>query len=67
MCFVYRNQFLFFLFHTGVMTLALVLAARENDPSNYDDGVDIFRGICETVFICCILYSLVVEGYQLRK
>ena len=49
------------------MTLALILAAQENDPSNYDDGVDIFRGICEAVLICCILYNVIVETYQLKK
>ncbi|XP_065884791.1 transient receptor potential cation channel subfamily A member 1-like isoform X2 [Dysidea avara] len=65
--FRFLNQFLFFLFHTGVMTLALILAARENDPSNYDDGVDIFRGICEAVLICCILYNVIVEIYQIKK
>ena len=64
---VHRNQFLFFLFQTIVKTLALILAARKIDPSNYDTGVDIFRGLCEAVLICCILYNVVVEVSQFKR
>ena len=49
------------------MTVALVLAARETDPSNYDDGVDILRGMFEIAFISCMLYNVIVEVSQLKR
>ena len=49
------------------MTSALVLAARKTDPRKYDEGVDIFRGICEAVLVLCILYNVLVELYQFKR
>jgi len=63
----YRIQFIFFLFHSTVMTLALVLAARKQDPRDYDEGIDIFRGICEALFLLVTLYTMLIECYQFKK
>ena len=49
------------------MTLALVLAARKADPREYDEGVDIFRGICEALLLLCITYNVFVEVYQFKR
>ena len=46
------------------MTSALVLAAKKTNPRDYDEGVDIFRGICEALFMLCIMYNVCVELYQ---
>ena len=62
-----RIQFIFFLVHSIVLTLALVLAARKQDPRDYDEGVDVFRGICEAFLLIFTLYNLLVELNQLRK
>ena len=49
------------------MTTALVLAAREMDPREYDEGVDIVRGICEALFFLCIMYNVLRELYQFKR
>ena len=49
------------------MTSAFVLAARKTDPREYDEGVDIFRGICEAILVLCITYNVFVEVYQLKR
>ena len=49
------------------MTLALVLAARKADPFKYDEGVDIFRGICEVLLFLSISYNVLVEVYQFKR
>ena len=49
------------------MTLALILAARKQDPRDYDGGIDIFRGICESFLLIFTLYNFVTEVYQLKK
>ena len=67
MCFYYRSQFIFYIFHTAIMTLALILAARKSDPREYDEGVDILRGICEVLLFLCIMYNVFVETYQLKR
>ena len=67
LCIPCRFQFIFFLVHCLVLTLALVLAARKQDPRNYDEGVDIFRGMCEGFLIIFTLYTLVIEIYQWQK
>ena len=64
---LYRNQFAFFLAHTAIMTLALVLAARKPDPLDYNEGIDIFRGMCEVVLILFVTYNVFREGYQFKK
>lgn len=46
------------------MTSAFVLAARKANPCDYDEGVDIFRGVCEGLLIFCIIYNVCVELYQ---
>ena len=47
--------------------MALVLAARKQDPRDYDEGVDVFRGICEALLLIFTLYTLLIEVYQLKK
>ena len=49
------------------MTLALVLAARKADPREYDEGIDVFRGICEGLLFLCITYNVFVEVYQFKR
>ena len=49
------------------MTSALILAARKTDPREYDDGIDIFRGICEALFFLSIIYNACVEAYQFKR
>ena len=63
----YRSQFIFYIIHTIIMTLALVLAARKIDPREYDDSIDIFRGICEVLFFLSIMYNVFVEVYQFKR
>ena len=60
-------QFILFLVHTSILTVALVLAARKQDPRDYDEGVDVFRGICEAFLLIFTLYTLLIEVYQLKK
>lgn len=60
-------QFIFYLCHSIVMTLALVLAARKRDPRDYDEGVDVFRGICEALLFINTMFTLLVETYQFKK
>jgi len=49
------------------MTTALVLAARKTNPHEYDEGVDILRGMCEALLFLCIMYNVFVEVYQLKR
>ena len=63
----YRSQFIFYIIHTVIMTSALILAARKTDPLEYDDGIDIFRGICEALFFLSIIYNACVEAYQFKR
>ena len=58
---------MFFLIHTVILTVALVLAARKQDPHDYDEGVDVFRGICEALLLIVTMYTLLIEVYQLKK
>ena len=55
------------MFHTVIMTSALVLAARKSDPRHYDTNVDIFRGICEAAELICTLSNILKELYQLTR
>ena len=49
------------------MTSTLVLAARKTNPREYDEGVDIFRGMCEVLLFLCIMYNVFGEVYQLKR
>ena len=62
-----RSQYIFYVIHSIFLTIALVLAARKTDPSSYDEGIDIFRGICEALLLLSIFYNLLVEIYQLKR
>ena len=48
------------------LTGALVLAARKEDPREYDDIEDIFRGVCEGISLILIGYNGITELNQLR-
>ena len=63
----YKGQFIFYIIHTVIMTSALVLAARKTDPREYDDGIDIFRGICEVIFFLFIIYNACAEANQFKR
>ena len=67
LCILYSMQFILFLVHTIVLTVALVLAARKQDPRDYDEGVDVFRGICEALLLIFTMYTSLIEVYQLKK
>ena len=49
------------------MTIAFVLGARKSNPQEYDESVDIFRGINEALLAICIIYNLLVEIYQFKR
>ena len=49
------------------MTTALVLAARKTDPREYDEGVDILRGIFEPLLFLCIIYNVFAEMFQFKR
>ena len=61
------NQFVHFLVYTIIMTVALVLAARKLDPLYYDEGVDVFRGMCEVLLLLCIIYNALRETYHFKR
>ena len=67
LCIPCSIQFILFLVHTSILTVALVLAARKQDPRDYDEGVDVFRGICEAFLFIFTFYTLLIEIYQLIK
>ena len=62
----YRLSFFYFLAVMATLTCALVLAARKQDPRQYNEPVDIFRGICEGLAILLIGYYGISELNQLR-
>ena len=64
---MHRYQYIFYNIQAIVMTLALVLAAIKADPYNYDEGIDIFRGICEASTFLFILYNLISEVFQAKR
>ena len=63
----FRAKFILFLVHTVIMTTALVLAARKQDPCLYNEDLDIFRGICEAVLFLCVMYNIFREVFKLRR
>ena len=62
----YRLSFFYFLAVMATLTCALVLAARKQDPRQYNEPVDIFRGICEGLAALLIGYYGISELNQLR-
>ena len=64
---IFRTQLVFYIIHTAIMTSALVLAAKKANPHDYDEGVDIFRGICEAFLMLCITYNVCVELFQCKR
>ena len=59
-------QFIYFLVLMTSLTCALVLAAQVPDPRRYDRPVDVFRGVCEGIFLLITTYNSLAELNQLR-
>ena len=47
------------------LTTSLVLAARSDDPSHYNDPLDGFRLFSEVVTLLWVLFDLGLEFYEL--
>ena len=47
------------------ITVALVLAASEPDPENYNHPLDGFRAVCEAVAILLLIVASVTELYHI--
>lgn len=45
----------------AALSTALVLAAMKNDPTAYDQPVDIFRAMCEGLTLLLITLSLLKD------
>lgn len=65
--FLCRMLFSLYLLFMAFLTTALVLAARDGDPSEYDRSLDWFRLFCEVVTLLWILFDLTLEFYQLGQ
>ena len=63
---IFRLQFCCFLIVMATLTSALVLAARKQDPRQYNEPVDIFRGLCEAIAALLLGYYGISELNQLR-
>ena len=48
-----------------VLSCALLLAAYEQHPNEYDDPVDIFRGVCEGATLVMLILSTMTELYHI--
>ena len=57
----------FYITHTVIMTLALFIATRKADPWVYDEGIDIFRGICEVALALFLLCDVFVQLSQMKR
>ena len=66
LCATNSFQFVCFLALMLFLTLALVLAARKDDPRRYNQPLDVLRGICEAVSFLAISYNGLAELNQLR-
>ena len=63
--FYYSFPLLMFLLFLVFFTIALVLAAREQNPSNYNHGsLDAFRLFCEIVSIVYLIGDVVLEVFE---
>ena len=61
------TQFAFYILFLVLMSCAFFLAAKETETDVYQDGVDIFRGICEILTILFCLFYAVSELDQVIK
>ena len=62
-----RSHLAFYIIHTVIMILALLIAARKANPLAYDEGVDIFRGICEGFLVLLFLYDVYALVHQMIR
>ena len=62
--FCFRLQLVAYLFFLLVLSLALGLAAKEDQPLSYQTGRDRFRGFCEIV---SIIFSLLYLGLEIEQ
>lgn len=58
---IHRIEFLLYMVQVLFLTLAVVLAARKSDPRQYNEPVDVFRGLCEAISVLIILWNGVFE------
>ena len=58
---IHSLEFSLYLVQGVFLTLAIVLAARKSDPRQYDEPLDMFRGVCEAISMLIILYNGVSE------
>lgn len=57
-------QLMAYLFFLLVLSLALGLAAKEDQPLHYQTGRDHFRGVCEIV---SIIFSVLYMGLEIEQ
>ena len=63
-CFCLSIQGVLYLFFLLMLSLALVLAAKEDQPTKYESSLDRFRGFCEIMSILFSVWYLVLELEQ---
>ena len=64
---VLRIQTGVFCIYVVIMTFALIAGGEAEDPTKYNHGIDVFRGICEILSLLFCTYGLAAEVNQLRK
>lgn len=57
-------QGLFYLLFLLMLSFALGLAAKEDQPLSYQTGRDRFRGICE---ILSIIFTVIYMGLEIEQ
>ena len=57
----------FYIIHTVIMILALLIAARKANPLAYDDSIDKFRGICEGFLGLFFVYDVYALVHQMIR
>lgn len=62
-----RSHLAFYIIHTVIMILALLIAARKANPLAYDDGIDKFRGICEAFLGLFFVYDVYAMVHQVIR
>ena len=63
-CFCFSMQGVLYLFFLLMLSLALGLAAKEDQPTKYESSLDRFRGFCEIMSILFSVWYLVLELEQ---
>ena len=58
-------HFIYWMIAMIAITVALVLAASEPDPENYDHHLDNFRAVCEAVAVFMVTCAALTEVYHI--